>query len=114
VQGFDKQEAVSTLLREWKQDLPALLQKFDDNRDGVLGAAEWEHARTAAQSEIDQRVLKEPPVSYNVLMKTGDERPFLIANYDLAKVARRFKLYSAFAVVVFVAAVFGLGVSFFG
>jgi hypothetical protein len=114
MQGVDKQEAVSTLLREWKQDLPALLQKFDDNRDGVLNAAEWERARTAAQSEIDQRVLKDAPASYNVLMKTGDDRPFLIANYDLAKVARRFQLYSAFAVVVFVAAVFGLAVSFFG
>jgi hypothetical protein len=114
VQSIDKEEAISALLRQWKQDQGALLQRFDDNRDGVLGAAEWERARQAAQSEIDQRLLAQPPVSYNVLMKAGDDRPFLIAACDLAKVARRFRLYSAVAVVVFVAAVFGLANSFLG
>jgi hypothetical protein len=113
VQGVDKEEAVSALLRQWKQDQGTLLQRFDDNHDGVLSAGEWERARSAAQQEIDQRLLQQPPASYNVLMKPGDDRPFLIAGCDLAKVARQFRLYALFALVVFVAAVFGLGTSFF-
>jgi hypothetical protein len=114
IQGGDKAVAVSDLLRKWKQDQPALLQRFDANRDGVLSAAEWEQARTVAQAEIDQRLLAQPQASYNVLMKSADGRPFLIADYNLAKVARRYRLYAAVAVVAFLAAVFGLAVSFSG
>jgi hypothetical protein len=90
------------------------MQRFDDNRDGVLSAAEWERARTAARQEIDQRLLAETPSSYSVMMRTGDDRPFLIAACDLAKVARRYRLYAIGAVVAFVASVYGLASSFLG
>jgi E3 Ubiquitin ligase len=114
VQSIDKEEALSTLLRQWKEDQAALMQRFDDNRDGVLSAAEWERARTAARQEIDQRLLAETPSSYSVVMRTGDDRPFLIAACDLAKVARRYRLYAIGAVVAFVASVYGLASSFLG
>jgi hypothetical protein len=113
-QSVDKEEAVSALLRQWKQEPGALLQRFDVNHDGVLSAAEWERARTAARSDVEQRLLAEPPASYCVVMRSGDGRPFLIAAYDLVKVARRLKIQAFCALVTFLAAVFGLASSFFG
>jgi hypothetical protein len=114
VQSVDKQQAVAELLRQWKENQATLLRRFDTNHDGVLSAMEWEQARTAAQVEIDQRVLTPTPASYNVLMKADDGRPFLIAAYDLSKVARRFRLYAALAILIFIAAVFGLASNLFG
>lgn len=114
VQGVDQEQAVAELLRRWKQDQAALLQRFDANRDGVLGADEWERARDAARREVDGRLLAETPASYNVLMKTGDDRPFLIAAEDLGKVSRGFKVQAFIAVAAFIGAVFGLALSFFG
>jgi hypothetical protein len=47
-------------------------------------------------------------------MRSSDGRPFLIAAYDLVKVARRLRIQAFGAVAAFVAAVFGLASSFFG
>ncbi len=39
------------LLREWKSDQPALIARFDANRDGRISMDEWEEARRAARAQ---------------------------------------------------------------
>ena len=48
VAAADTTGALMKLLAEWKPDQPALLQRFDASRDGVLSQKEWELARAAA------------------------------------------------------------------
>lgn len=105
VQSIDKEQAVIELLRSWKQDQAALLQRFDANRDGVLSEPEWERARHAARREVDDRVLQNAPPVYNVLARPADGRPFLMAAYDIATIARRFRRYSLLALCLFLGSV---------
>jgi hypothetical protein len=45
----DASAAAASLLVEWKQDQPALLQRFDSDRNGRISVDEWEKARAAAR-----------------------------------------------------------------
>ena len=42
------QAEAAALLAEWKQDQPALVERFDRDRDGRVSLAEWEQAREEA------------------------------------------------------------------
>lgn len=80
VDHWDHADELRETLREWKRDQPALLRRFDANRDGVIDEAEWAEARRAAKREVDaqhQAVSIIPGV--NVIGAPQDARPFLIA-----------------------------------
>ena len=96
---------IMQLLAEWKQDQPALLQRFDRNRDGVLSQGEWEIARAAARRQIEQRPPQPGAPNLNVLVHPPDNRPYLIAACDLGKLARRSRLGAAGLIVAFLVAV---------
>ena len=108
VEVADTTGRVMTVLAEWKQDQPALLQRFDANHDGVLSLNEWELARAAARRQIEQQ----PPIATapatNVLMRPQDQRPFLIAACDLKKLARRSRMAAAGLIAAFLLAVTAL------
>ncbi len=90
IAATDTSAAVSELLRQWKQDQPALLQRFDTNQDGVLNEQEWEAARAAALAQVRRESLQAPVApSTNVLAHPGDGRSFLLAQCDAATLARR-------------------------
>ena len=96
---------VMHLLDDWKRDQPALLERFDVNRDGVLSMEEWEAARSAARAQIEQTPAAAPAPTANVIMQPQDARPFLLAAYDLEQIARRSRWVAAGLVVACVAAV---------
>jgi hypothetical protein len=88
----DPEAAIASVLRDWKQDQPALLARFDTNRDSSLSSAEWDRAREAArQHVIEQRAAEMPPPAVNVLSDPGDGRAFLLAAADGESLAQRFR-----------------------
>jgi hypothetical protein len=105
---------VMALLADWKKDQKALLQRFDANGDGVLSQDEWERARTAARTLIEQRAPAAAAPTANAVVRPSDGRPYLIAASDLRKVAGRSRLAAALLLAGFLVAVSALAVLFLG
>jgi E3 Ubiquitin ligase len=97
-------DEVAELLRQWKQNQAALIQRFDTNHDGQIDQQEWETAREAARQQIllqEQQAAQRPPV--DVLSQPKDGRRFLISTRQEATVVRRFRLWAAACLLAFVA-----------
>lgn len=93
------------LLGEWKRDRPALLQRFDRNRDGAIDLAEWEAARAAAQREIAAQhaeALAAPEM--HAMRRPQDGRLYLISDLDPAALARRYRALALLQAAVFLGA----------
>ena len=106
----DHQAELSQVLAEWKQDQPALLQRFDRDGDGRINVAEWEAARQAARHTLAERSAERPPrQNYHVLCRPDSDRLFLLAALPPGDLSRRYRRRAAFAFLGFVAAVYALG-----
>ena len=103
VGGDSVEEEAADLLRKWKSDQPELLRRFDANRDGVISAAEWERARQTAREYVLRELTAAPSQpTLNMLSKSKDGRPYLIAGVDLDKIARKVRLQALAAAMGFV------------
>ena len=102
---FDLKQDVAELLAEWKNNRPALLARFDLDRDGEIDLKEWELARRAAQREVEaqHRELRSQP-GVHVLRAPADGRHFLIANLSPQQLKRRFVWWGWFHLLVFLSA----------
>jgi len=78
------------LLVAWKKNHPALLTRFDKNRDGQIDQMEWEKAQQAAKQEAaqEQNALADAPPE-QILCKPGYGQPFIISTYPGRVLARR-------------------------
>ena len=82
-------DEAAALLSRWKQNQPALVARFDTNHDGVIDAAEWEAARSAALAEAQRdRLQKAPEARVCVLARPRGHQPFLIAAQSAGQLAR--------------------------
>jgi hypothetical protein len=98
------------LLVEWKRDQPALLQRFDGDRDGRISLEEWETARAAAKSAVLERSRERGArENWHVLCRPDDGRLFLLAALPSGDLARRYRRRATLAFAAFVGAVFALG-----
>jgi hypothetical protein len=105
VRTGDQQAEVSAVLHDWKCDQTGLLARFDANHDGVIGAAEWEQARTAAAAQVAAQRLAEPiGPKMSRLADPGDGRPFVLTGGDRDALARQFRLQAAASLGLFLAA----------
>jgi hypothetical protein len=77
------------ILAQWKSNQPALLGKFDADRDGQISADEWETARAAAHAQAEATVLHSPIERVGVVAQTTHGEPFLIAPLDEKHLIRR-------------------------
>lgn len=105
----EAREGMSTLLSEWKADQPSLLHRFDLDRDGELSMQEWGLARAAAKREVRrdiEQTSQQPNI--DILARPADGRLFLLSNYDLKRIERRFTLWSWAHLVAIFAALSGL------
>ncbi|HVC28816.1 MAG TPA: GIDE domain-containing protein [Gammaproteobacteria bacterium] len=96
-------DEVAQLLHEWKQSQADLLRRFDTNHDGQIDQQEWETAREAAREQIllqEQQAAQRPPV--DVLSQPKDGRRFMISTRQEARVVRRFQLWAAACLLLFV------------
>jgi hypothetical protein len=99
----DPDAAVTELLRQWKQDQPALLARFDSNHDGTLSGAEWDKARAAARKQVlDGRATQPQPPRMNVLDDPADGRAFLLAASEGEALAQRFRRRALAGIAAFV------------
>lgn len=98
-------QEVAQLLHTWKQNQADLLQRFDADHDGQLNDQEWEAARQAARAQVlgqEQQAAQRPPV--NVLSQPKDGRRFMISTRQETQVIKRFQLWAAGCLLVFVIA----------
>jgi hypothetical protein len=73
-------EAVRDRIAEWKQDMPALRQRFDENGDGEFDAREWSNVQTAARDAVMQEQLQDRTPAITTIGKPATSgRPFLIS-----------------------------------
>jgi len=106
---LDKKSDLATLLAEWKADKSALLARFDADRDGEISLDEWERARQAASDEVDRAHLDvRLKDGIHLVRKPSHGRPFLIANREVAALARHFRLWSWAHLVLTTGALLGL------
>ena len=97
-------QSVSRLLNAWKGQQEALLEKFDTNQDGEIDLAEWEKVRKAAHNKVMQNRLEKAiePIT-NMLEKTNQRyQPFILSTKPQKELSRRFRMFAAFSLVVFV------------
>lgn len=109
-QDFDKRAELSALLTEWKKNMPALLARFDQNKDGELSLAEWELARQAAKVEVEKMmadVLAHP--STHIISHSPDGQLFLISNLSGDRLSRRYLLWAWGHLMILFGSLGGLG-----
>jgi hypothetical protein len=106
---LDRKADLATLLTEWKRDKAALLARFDADRDGEISLEEWERARKVAADEVDRSHLEiRLKDGVHLVRKPAHGRPFLVANREVAALARHFRLWSWAHLALIAAAVGGL------
>ena len=102
---LDEKTDLAALLAEWKEDRETLHQRFDLNRDGTLDLKEWELARLQARREVRRRHAEiRAQDGVHLLRKPQDGRLFLLANQVPDKLGRRFALWSALHLLIFLGA----------
>jgi hypothetical protein len=104
----------AALLREWKADQAALLQRFDRNGDGQIDLNEWEAVRRAALEQARHHALEQTlDTDVHVLCRPGDGRPFILSAHAQHELTRRHRVGAAFWLLISLAAscagVFALG-----
>ncbi len=106
---LDKKTDLSTLLTEWKQNKPALLARFDANRDGELSLEEWEHVRQTASGEVDRDHFDmRLSDGIHLIRKPSGGQAFLIANREVTSLVSHFRLWSWAHLGLMLAALLGL------
>jgi hypothetical protein len=100
---------VSDLLTEWKRNKPALLARFDLDKDGQIGEKEWILARAQARREVRKthNEIRTQPGT-NMLHQPGDGRLFLISNLNAHKLHRRYTIWAWVHLAVLVGAIWGM------
>lgn len=99
---------VSELLSAWKRNKPALLARFDLDRDADVSEKEWVLARSQARREVRKthnEVRTQPGT--HLLHQPRDSRLFLLSNLDPAKLQLRYKVWAWLHLVVMIGAIAG-------
>jgi E3 Ubiquitin ligase len=92
-------DQVRQLLARWKNDPALLRRKFDHDHNGRIDAEEWEEARAAARTEVQDAFLHSPIERTSVVAKTTHGEPFLIAPFDEVQLLRRGKRFAALSLM---------------
>lgn len=105
-QTFDIDRMQSAIIREWKQDFPGLLKRFDLNRDGQFDENEWDRVRTAArqQAKQQQRQQAQAPVEHYI-RKPDENLPFILSSHGEDELARRLRWKSLVGILLCLAGV---------
>ena len=102
-------EDVKQLLAEWKTDSSELLRRFDLDRNGQIDLQEWGLARLQAKREVaanhrEMHAARE----LHVMHRPMDGRFYLISDIDPGKLARKYRWWSWFHIVMFFGALIAL------
>jgi hypothetical protein len=98
---LDRAADIKALLAEWKTQ-PLALQRFDLDGNGTLDMREWQLARAQARREVDHQhreAQRQPEL--HVMRRPADNRIYMISSLPPERLARRYRLWSVFHLVVF-------------
>lgn len=105
----DPADGVAQVLHKWKEDQPALLERFDGNHDGRIDAAEWDAVRAAALATVrQQRRAREQEPVVAALAAPADGRAYLLSGSGPEALLRRFRWQAAGGMAGFIAAMTAL------
>src|SRR5664279_5146633 len=103
--ALDLTEDVSTLLAQWKQNPATLRERFDLDKNGEIDLHEWELARRAAVTEVQQQYREIRAESgVNVMRAPRDGRLFLLSSLTPQKLRNKYLLWSIFHLVILISA----------
>ena len=104
--NLDLERDVGELLAAWKRDKPALLARFDLDKDGQIGEKEWMLARAQARRDVRKthNEIRAQPDTH-MLHQPRDGRLFLISNIDATRLEWRYKFWAWLHLAVLIAAV---------
>jgi hypothetical protein len=104
--SFDLMNEVSAQISIWRADQATLLRRFDQNRNGVLDAAEWEamHAEALRLAKAREAQLQAQPVVHRV-MAPDPGFQYLVSSRPPAELAGHYRFWRAFGLALF----FGAG-----
>ena len=99
-------QLTGNILNEWKQDFPALLNKFDQNNDGELDLKEWQLVRKAAlkEAKLRQSQLANEPAEHVLTQPQHKGLPFIIGSTEQGHLSRRFRRQAFFYALGFLVA----------
>lgn len=101
---------LAELLEHWKADQAGLLARFDLDGNREIDLKEWELARHQARQQLRQQqaeVAAAPEL--HVVGAASDGRLFLISDLEPGQIARRFKLWAGFHLLVLLGSAAALG-----
>lgn len=81
------------ILRAWKADQAALIDRFDADGDGRIDPEEWQRAREAAHQEAleQQKSLDQLPTMHLICDPQTPGQPFILSTHDEERLVRRFR-----------------------
>ena len=106
--NLDLERDVGELLATWKRDKPALLARFDLDKDGQIGEKEWMLARAQARRDVRKthNEIRSQPGTH-MLHQPRDGRLFLISNIDASRLEWRYKFWAWLHLAVLIGSVVG-------
>ena len=105
-------EKRAQILAEWKKDAAALVQRFDEDGDGLVDADEWENARRAAEAIVEKQAAEaamKPDV--DVLMKPEEDHPFILSTKSQGELTRVYRWRAVGGLVLFLVGLAAVGVT---
>ncbi len=95
-QLYSVSDITRDLIRDWKQDQAAMLERFDVNKDGQIDQDEWKilrhSAKLHAQAEHRERA-KQPDI--HIMEKPQDgQHPYLLSVYPQDQLTKRYRLHA--------------------
>ncbi|MFA5530583.1 MAG: GIDE domain-containing protein [Thiohalomonadaceae bacterium] len=99
-------DEVRAVLAEWKRDQPALLARFDTNRDGRIDLEEWEAARRAAERHVVKaRAARAAEPGVHLMARPSHGQPYLLSAVPEEELVRRLRWQGAGTLAAFVACI---------
>ncbi|MBS97368.1 MAG: hypothetical protein CMI01_01645 [Oceanospirillaceae bacterium] len=94
---LDLKTTSAEILRDWKADQAALIDRFDADGDGKIDLQEWEQARLAARKEARARQgeLDEIPTMHVLMNPDLRGHPYLLSTFDEEQLLTRNRWYMA-------------------
>lgn len=100
-------------LEQWKADQAGLLARFDLDGNREIDLKEWELARQQARQELRQQQAEEAATAGAAELQRvgapGDGRLFLISDLEPRQIARHFKLWAGWHLLVLLGSAAALG-----
>ncbi|OGT90613.1 MAG: hypothetical protein A2286_01045 [Gammaproteobacteria bacterium RIFOXYA12_FULL_61_12] len=92
-------EIMRNLLRQWKEDRPALLARFDKDGSGDIDMGEWEAARktAAALAEKEYREIQANQVPHMLGKPHNKGQPYILATKEETELKDKLRLWSYLA-----------------